>query len=111
MPVKVQIIFYSLYGHVWRLAEAVAEGARTVDGASVELLQVEETLPADVLGKMGATEAKKAFAHIPIADSTRLPDADVIFLGSGTRYGGATAQMRTFIDRTGPHWGTGALIG
>ncbi len=65
MGVKVQVIFYSLYGHVYRLAEAVAEGARQVPGAQVELLQVTETLPAEVLEKRGAVEAKKAFAHTP----------------------------------------------
>jgi len=59
MGVKVQVIFYSLYGHVYRLAEAVAEGANQVPGAQVELLQVAETLPAEVLAKMGAVEAKK----------------------------------------------------
>lgn len=111
MPVKVQIIFYSLYGHVYRLAEAVAEGARQVSGAEVQLLQVAETLPDDVLAKMGAVDAKKAFAHVPVADAKRLADADVILLGSGTRYGGATAQMRAFIDNTGPLWSSGALIG
>lgn len=111
MSLKVQVIFYSLYGHVYRLAEAVAEGARSVDGAAVELLQVAETLPDAVLTKMGAVDAKKAFAHVPIADPKRLPEADVILLGSGTRYGGATAQMRAFIDNTGPLWSSGALIG
>src|SRR6478609_11460497 len=97
MPVKVQVIFYSLYGHVWRMAEAVAEGARQVPGAEVELLQVAETLPAEVLAKMGATEAKKAFAHVPVADPKRLAEADAIVLGTPTRYGSATAQMQTFI--------------
>jgi NAD(P)H dehydrogenase (quinone) len=111
MPVKVQVVFYSLYGHIYRMAEAVAEGARQVPGAQVELLQVPETLPAEVLAKMGATDAKKAFAHVPVADPKRLAEADAILLGSGTRYGGATAQMRAFIDATGGLWGSGALIG
>ncbi len=111
MSVKVQVIFYSLYGHVWKMAEAVAEGAKQVSGAQVELLQVAETLSPDVIAKMGATDAKKAFAHIPIADPKKLANADAIFLGSGTRYGSATAQMRTFIDQTGPLWSSGALIG
>jgi NAD(P)H dehydrogenase (quinone) len=66
---------------------------------------------AEILAKMGAVEAKKAFAHVPIADPKRLPEADAIILGSGTRYGSATAQMRAFIDATGSHWGSGALIG
>jgi NAD(P)H dehydrogenase (quinone) len=111
MGVKVQVVFYSLYGHVYRLAEAVAEGARSVAGASVELFQVAETLPNEVLEKMGAVDGKKSFAHVPIADPKRLPEADAILLGSGTRYGGATAQMRAFIDNTGPIWSKGALIG
>jgi NAD(P)H dehydrogenase (quinone) len=111
MAVRVQVIFYSLYGHVYRLAEAVAEGARSVAGAQVELLQVTETLPQEVLAKMGAVEAKKAFAHVPTAVQTRLPEADVILLGTGTRYGAATAQMRAFLDNTGPLWSSGALIG
>lgn len=111
MPVKIQVVFYSLYGHVWRMAEAVAEGARQVPGAQVELLQVAETLPADVIAKMGATDAKKAFAHVPVADPRKLAEADAIILGSGTRFGSATAQMRAFIDQTGPLWSTGALVG
>ena len=111
MSVKVQIVFYSLYGHIWRMAEAVAEGARQVPGADVQVLQVAETLPEEVLGKMGAVDAKKAFAHVPVADPKRLAEADAIVLGSGTRYGSATAQMRTFLDATGGLWGSGALIG
>ena len=72
MPVKVQIIFYSLYGHIWKLAEAIAEGARQVPGAEVSIYQVAETLPADVLEKMHATDAKKAFAHVLLADPNQL---------------------------------------
>jgi NAD(P)H dehydrogenase (quinone) len=110
MSANVQVIFYSTYGHVWRLAEAVAEGARET-GATVELLQVPETLPDDVIAKMGAAEAKKAFAHIPVADPKRLAEADAIVLGSPTRYGAAAAQMRAFQDQTGGLWASGALIG
>jgi NAD(P)H dehydrogenase (quinone) len=111
MSAKVQVIFYSTYGHVYRLAEAVAEGARAVPGSDVQVLQVAETLPADVLEKMGATEARKAFAHVPVADPRRLPEADGIILGTPTRYGAATAQMRAFLDNTGGLWMSGALIG
>ena len=84
MSVKVQVIFYSLYGHIYQMAQAVAEGARQVPGAEVELLQVAETLPTAILEKMGAVEAKKAFAHVPLADPKRLPEADAIVLGTGT---------------------------
>lgn len=111
MPVKIQVVFYSTYGHVYRLAEAVAEGARQVAGAQVELLQVAETLPQAILEKMGAVEAKKAFSHVPLADPRRLAEADAVILGTPTRYGGATAQMRAFIDATGSLWNSGALIG
>src|SRR5579872_5150901 len=111
MSVKVQVVFYSLYGHMWKMAEAVAEGARQVAGARVDLFQVAETLPQTVLAKMGAVEAKQAFAHIPTADPARLAEADAILLGSPTRYGSATAQMQTFLDATGQLWAAGALIG
>lgn len=111
MAFKVQIIFYSTYGHVYKLAEAIAEGAREISGAEVQLFQVAETLSAEILEKMHATDAKKAFAHIPVADPKKLGEADAIILGSPTRYGSVTAQMQAFIDATGQLWGAGALIG
>jgi NAD(P)H dehydrogenase (quinone) len=111
MSVRVKVIFYSLYGHVFRMAEAVAAGAQEVPGAQVELTQVAETLPKEVLEKMGAVEAKKAFAHVPIADPKKLPEADAILFGTGTRFGSATAQMQAFFDATGSHWNSGALVG
>src|SRR4051812_8516304 len=111
MSVRVKVIFYSLYGHVFRLAEAVAAGAREVNGAEVELSQVAETLPQEVLAKMGAVDAKKAFAHVPIADPRKLAEADAIIFGTGTRFGSATAQMQAFFDATGPLWSSGALVG
>jgi NAD(P)H dehydrogenase (quinone) len=111
MSVKVHVIFYSLYGHIYRMAQAVAEGARSVPGANVELFQVAETLPKEILEKMGAVEAKKGFAQVPIADPKRLPEADAIIFGTGTRFGSATAQMQSFFDATGSHWNSGALVG
>ena len=111
VPTTIQIIISSTYGHVYRLAEAIAEGAREVPDTQVEILQVAETLSSETLGKMGANDAKKAFAHVPIADPKRLAEADAIVLGSPTRYGSKTAQMQAFIDATGSLWGAGALIG
>ncbi|QDT57162.1 p-benzoquinone reductase [Caulifigura coniformis] len=111
MPTKVDVIFYSTYGHVFRLAEAIAEGARSVPGVESRVLRVAETLPDEVIAKMGATEAQKAFAHIPIADPRQLAEADGIILGCPTRYGAAPAQMRAFLDNTGGLWTSGALIG
>jgi NAD(P)H dehydrogenase (quinone) len=75
------------------------------------VLQVAETLSPEVLTKMGALEAKKAFAHIPVADSKKLAEADAVLFGSGTRFGSATSQMQAFFDATGSHWQSGALVG
>jgi NAD(P)H dehydrogenase (quinone) len=111
MGAKVQIIFYSTYGHVYRLAEAIAEGAREIAGTEVTMLQVAETLPQEVLEKMGAIEARKSFSKIPVADPKKLAEADAIILGTPTRYGSAAAQMRAFLDATGQLWAAGALIG
>jgi NAD(P)H dehydrogenase (quinone) len=111
MSVKVQVVFYSMYGHIWRMAEAVAEGARSVDGAEVALYQVPETLPPDVLEKMGATKAREAFADIPVAKPAQLADADAIIFGTPTRFGNMCAQMRTFLDATGGLWAKNALVG
>lgn len=108
---KVNIIFYSMYGHIYRMAEAVAEGARQVSGAEVGLFQVPETLSQEILAKMGATEAKKAFAHIPVATMDALSKADAVIFGTPTRFGMMAAQMRSFMDATGGLWMEGALIG
>lgn len=111
MNTKIKIIFHSLYGHTYKLAEAIAEGARSVPNTEVELLQVPETLPEAVLEKMGAVEAKKAFAHIPVADPKKLAEADGLLFGTGTRYGSASAQLQAFFDSTGGLWQKGALVG
>ena len=109
--VNVQIIFYSMYGHVYRLAEAVAEGARQVEGATVTLSQVPELLPDDVLEKTGAKGAKQAFAHVPTAMVDQLANADAIIFGAPTRYGNVVAQIQSFLDATGQLWLKGSLIG
>lgn len=111
MTAKVHVIFYSMYGHVYRLAEEIAKGAREVADIEAEIFQVAESLSTEVLEKMGAVEARKEFEHIPVADPKQLSEADAIVLGSPTRYGSATAQMQAFIDATGQHWASGALIG
>jgi NAD(P)H dehydrogenase (quinone) len=108
---KVHVVFYSMYGHVWRLAEAVAEGAREVPGAAVKLFQVAELAPPDVLEKSGAKAARAAFAHVPLAAVEDLAAADAILFGTPTRFGNMCAQMRNFLDQTGPLWMKGALVG
>ena len=108
---KIFVVFYSTFGHVYRLSESIAKGAREVDGAEVELLQVAETLPEEVLGKMGALEARKAFAHIPVVEPNQLRDADAIIFGTPTRFGNMSAQMKTLLDATGGIWQSGDLMG
>ncbi|HEU19344.1 MAG TPA: NAD(P)H:quinone oxidoreductase [Deltaproteobacteria bacterium] len=108
---KVLIVYYSMYGHVHRLAEAVAEGVREIDGAEAELRQVPETLSDDVLAKMGAIEPRKAFAHIPVATVNDLASADAVIFGTPTRFGNMCGQMRQFLDATGGLWAKGALVG
>lgn len=108
---KVKVIFYSMYGHTYRLAEAVAEGAREVKGAEVELLQVAELVPEAILEQSGAKQARAAFAHIPIAKVDDLADADALIFGTPTRFGNMCSQMRNFLDQTGGLWVKGALVG
>src|SRR5581483_6095788 len=111
MTTNIQIMFYSMYGHIYKMAEAVASGARAIGSTDVSLYQVPELVPEDVLEKSGAKAARQAFAHIPIAKVDQLPDADAILFGTGTRYGMMTAQMRNFLDQTGSLWMKGALVG
>src|SRR4030066_2085927 len=108
---KIQIVFYSMYGHVYRLAEAVAEGVRQVPDTEVTVYQVPELVPEQALEKSGAKAARKAFAHIPVAKPDKLAEADAIIFGTPTRFGNMCAQMRNFIDQTGGLWMRGALIG
>jgi NAD(P)H dehydrogenase (quinone) len=108
---KLLIVFYSTYGHVYQMAQAVAEGARAVAGVEVELRRVPETLPGDVLAQMGAVEAQKAFSHIPVATVDELASADAIIFGTPTRFGNMCGQMRQFLDATGQLWQQGALVG
>ncbi len=108
---KVKVVFYSMYGHIYRMAEAVAEGAREVEGAEVELLQVAELVPDAVLEKSGAKKARQAFAHIPIAKPGDLADADAIIFGIPTRFGNMCAQMRNFLDQTGGLWARNVFVG
>ena len=108
---KIQVIFYSMYGHVYRLAEAVAEGARQVAGAEVSLYQVAELVPDAALEKSGAKAARQAFAHVPFAKPDQMTDADALIFGTPTRFGNMAAQMRNFLDQTGGLWVKGSLIG
>jgi len=108
---KVLIVYYSMYGHINRMAEAIAEGAKSVKGTEVVLRRVPETLPQEVLIKMGALEAQKKFENVPIATVDELASADAIIFGTPTRFGNMCGQMRQFLDATGGLWAKGALVG
>lgn len=108
---KVLVVYYSLYGHIHRMAQAVAEGAGGVGGADVETRRVPETLPEDVLEKMGALDAQKALAHVSVCKVEELALADALIFGTPTRFGNMCGQMRQFLDATGGLWAKGALVG
>jgi NAD(P)H:quinone oxidoreductase type IV len=109
MSAKVQVIFYSMYGHVYKMAEAIAAGAREVT-ADVQLYQVPELMSDETLERVGAKFARQAFAHIPIAKPEQMSEADAILLGTPTRFGNMCAQMRNFFDQTGQLWLKGGLV-
>jgi len=111
MPTKIQVIFYSMYGHIFKMAEAVAAGAREVEDAQVDIYQVAELVPESTLERMGAKAARQVFAHIPLAKVEQLPEADAILFGTPTRFGNMCAQMRNYLDQTGQLWLKGSLIG
>ncbi len=108
---KVLIVYYSMYGHIHRLAQAMAEGVRELPGAEVILRRVPETLSAEVLKNMGAVEPQKAMGDVPVCTVDELPTADAIIFGTPTRFGNMCGQMRQFLDATGQLWAQGALVG
>lgn len=111
MITRLQVIFYSSHGHVHKMAEAVAAGAREVADVDVTLLQVPELVPDAVLEKSGAKAARADFVHVPVARVEQMAEADAILFGTPTRFGNMCAQMRNFLDQTGGLWVKGALIG
>jgi len=104
---KILVLYYSMYGHVETLARAVAEGARGVDGIDVTIKRVAELMPEEVARKSGAKLDQEA----PIVTVDELPDYQAIIFGTPTRFGNMCSQMRNFLDQTGKHWLSGALVG
>jgi NAD(P)H dehydrogenase (quinone) len=106
MP-EILILYWSAYGHVEQMAKAVAEGARSVEGAKVRLKRVPELSPDD--------EAKRAKRNldqdVPVGSVEELPGYDAIIFGTPTRFGNMAGPMRAFLDRTGGLWASDALVG
>jgi len=108
---KTLIVYYSMYGHVHKMAEAVAEGAKSVPNTEVAARRVPETLSQEILSKMGAIEAQKAMERVPVCTVDELATADAIIFGTPTRFGNMCGQMKQFLDATGGLWAKGALVG
>jgi len=103
---KVLVLYYSTYGHIEQMANAVAEGARST-GATVDLKRVPETVPEEIASKAHFKLQQAA----PVATVDELPDYDAIIIGAPTRYGRMPSQMAAFLDQTGGLWARGALNG
>jgi NAD(P)H dehydrogenase (quinone) len=104
---KILVLYYSAYGHVEKMAEAVTEGARAVPGTEVTIKRVPELVPEEVAKQSGMKLDQLA----PIATVDELPNYDAIIFGTPTRFGNMCAQMRNFLDQTGGLWVKGALVG
>jgi len=104
---KVLVLYYSMYGHIEIMADAIAEGVRTVDGVEATTKRVPEIIPEDRARAMGVKLDQK----VPLATTEELADYDAIIFGTPTRFGNMAAQMRNFLDQTGKLWMNGALIG
>ena len=104
---KVLVLYYSAWGHVEKMAEAVAEGARAVPGTEVTIKRVPELVPEEVAKKSGMKLDQAA----PICSVDELATYDAIIFGTPTRFGNMCAQMRNFLDQTGGLWMKGALVG
>lgn len=106
MP-RILVLYHSTYGHVETMAKAMAEGARSVDRAEVDIRRVPELVPEEVARNAGYKLDQEA----PVARVDDLPSYDAIIIGVGTRYGRMASQMANFLDQTGGLWASGALNG
>jgi NAD(P)H dehydrogenase (quinone) len=104
---KVLVLYYSTWGHVERMAQEVADGARSVPGVEVTIKRVPETMAAETVAAIHAKTDQAA----PIAKPEELADYDAIIFGTPTRFGNMCGQMRNFLDQTGSLWQQGKLVG
>jgi NAD(P)H dehydrogenase (quinone) len=104
---KVLVLYYSMYGHIETMANAIAEGARSVSGTTVDVKRVPEIVPLEVLQQSGAKVDQSA----PVCTVDELANYDAIIFGTPTRFGNMCAQMRNFLDQTGALWFNGKLVG
>lgn len=105
--IKVLVLYHSMYGHIETMAQKVAEGAASVSGVDVTIKRVPETMPAEAFAKAGGKTDQAA----EVAAPAELADYDAIIIGTPTRFGNMSGQMRNFLDQTGGLWAKGALAG
>lgn len=103
---KVLVLYYSAYGHIETMAQAIAEGAREA-GATVDIKRVPETVPEEI----ARASHFKLDQAAPVATVAELENYDAIVLGTGTRFGRISSQMAAFLDQAGGLWARGALNG
>lgn len=107
---KILVVYYSMYGNTFELAKTVVEGAKSIDGAQVDLRQVPDLLPQELIdGNQAIKDAKEKQKNVPYATVAELADYDAIIWGTPTRYGNMCAQMKNFIDQTSSLWLKGEL--
>ena len=104
---RVLVLYYSMYGHMERMAQEVARGAASVAGTQADVKRVAETMDAEAFAKAGGKVDQQA----PVAQPAELANYDAVIFGSPTRFGNVCSQMRSFIDQTGGLWYSGALVG
>ncbi len=107
---RILIPFYSLYGHIYKMAGAVAEGVNEVEKCEAVLRRVPETLSPELIARMGAEKAQAEMAHIPVCTVPELAEANGIIFGTPTRFGNMCGQMRQFLDSTGGLWVKHSLV-
>lgn len=110
MKTIIQIIFYSMYGHIYKMTEAIAAGAREISDVQVDIFRVPELVPDAILEKSGAKAAQETFSHIPVISVNQL-EADAYIFGTPTRFGNMCSQMRNFLDQLGGLWVKNAFVG
>jgi NAD(P)H dehydrogenase (quinone) len=108
---KLLVVYYSMYGHIYKMARSVVAGALSVDGVQAELRRVPETLPREVIEMMGAAATLDAQKEVPVCTVAELGEADAVLFGTPTRFGNMCGQMKQFLDATGQLWQSGALVG
>lgn len=108
---KVLVVYYSMYGHIYEMAQNVAAGASLVEGVQAELRRVPETLPEEVIRKMGAVDTLAAQEMVQVCTIQELGEADAVIFGTPTRFGNMCGQMKQFLDAAGQLWQSGALVG